>query len=115
MTKPEQRAIVAERIMGWTEGLSGHGEPRYFKSGVYGFQLEKRKWAPDVDLEQMGDLRARLEKLRVGYESGWDASEGAWALLKPWRLGVQNISVSGSTSEGAVLLDAAARLAKEMG
>lgn len=118
MTPEQQRAIVAEGIMNWEYHETSRFSPYPHYADSIRLVVHVADYHPDLkddrSLGQMRDLKARLEKLRVGYESGWDAGEGAWALLKPWRLGVQNIAVSGSTSEGAALLEAAARLAKEM-
>ena len=129
-TIPEQRARAA-KLMGWYEGVSGLGEPRYFKKGCSGFQLYVHKWAPDVYLQQAEELKARLRELGAtgvccGYFTKGVISKGIKVPAEEKHIYYAEIDLwsdeedqtmtyyaESKLSEGEALLDAVAKIPQE--
>ena len=121
MNLDQQRAIVGKGFAGLTiyDALNTpEGKrPHYFYSGDE-LVMPRDHYHPDRgDTESLGQrerLKARLRELGIGYESGWNVEATFWALIWPRSCDTPTIETQSDLSEGAALLDACAKLAKEM-
>ncbi len=117
MPKPEQRAIVAEGIMNWEYHETSRFSPYPHYADSIRLVVHVADYHPDLkddrSLGQMRDLKAALRELKVSYTINWTEWVANWQVSLSHDK-YDDVEVVSKLSEGAALLEAAAKLAKEM-